>query len=82
MLGLLAALAHLFWMLVQSLLDFFKQMLMLPACDAPLLACGALILDRTFLADIGPVVVQGQPLFLIGVVVDQTFTCRTDITDP
>ena len=65
----------------QSALNFdgLKEVFVLPAGDAALLARGAAILDDASLAGSGPVAAQGQSLFLICEVVDQALSGRTDV---
>jgi len=54
-----APLTHLLRVLVEPPLDRLKNGFVLPAGDPTLLARGAVLLDRTVLADVGPVAVQG-----------------------
>src|SRR5262245_28365109 len=54
-------------------------MLMLPARDQSLLSGGAAVLDGAALAGVGPVAAQDQPVFLVRVVVGESFTSRTDV---
>src|SRR6516165_12205030 len=79
MLDRLAPLAHFFRVLVEPALDGFENMLMLPARDPPLFARGAAVLDSAALAGVGPVAPQDQPVFLVRVVVGESFTRRTDV---
>ena len=47
--------------------------------DPALLAGGAAIFYDASLADVGPVAVQDQPVLLIGIVIGEPFTGRTDV---
>lgn len=79
MLDCFTPLTHLLRVLVEALLDGFKNMLVFPACNPAFLASGAAIPDGAALASIGPIAVQRQSLFFIGEVVDQAFAGRTKI---
>ena len=79
MLDGLAPLAHFLRMLVEPLLDGLQNALMFPPRDPVLLARGALILDSTALAGIGPLAVQGQTLFHVREVIIQALTGGADI---
>jgi hypothetical protein len=79
MLDRLAPLAHFFRVLVEPALDGFENMLMLPARDPSLLAGGTAVLDGAALAGVGPVAAQDQPVFLVRLVVGESFISRTDI---
>src|SRR6201981_1584868 len=82
MLDRFATLAHLFRVLVEPALHGFENMLMLPARDPSFLAGGAAVLDGAALAGIGPVAAQNQPVFLVRVVIGETFTSRADVRHP
>jgi CRP-like cAMP-binding protein len=62
MLDRLAPLTHRLRVLVEAPLDSLQHVLMLPAGEAALPASGALILDRTGPAGVGPVAVQREPV--------------------
>jgi hypothetical protein len=47
-------------MLVEPALNGFKNVLMLPSCDPPLLGGSATMLDGTALADVGQITQPGQ----------------------
>jgi len=79
MFGGLEALTHGLPVLVEAFLDGLQHMLMLPARDAPLLACCAARLERTVTAGIGPITPQLLAALLVGVVVVQPFADRTAI---
>jgi hypothetical protein len=79
MLHRFAPLTHLLRVLVQALLDSFKNMLVFPACDPTFLAGRAALPDGTALARIGPIAVQRQSFFFVGEVVDQAFAGGTKI---
>jgi hypothetical protein len=52
-------------MLVETTLNFLQNMFMFPTGTPAFLSCGALILENTDWAGVGPVAAQGQPSFLI-----------------
>src|SRR6516162_2022982 len=79
MLDRLAPLAHFFRVLVEPALDGFENVFVLPARDPSLLAGGAAVLDGAALAGVGPVAAQDQPVFLVRVVVGESFTSRADV---
>ncbi len=66
-------------MFVEPLLDGLKNFFVLPARDPMLLARGALVLDGTSPANIGPVAVQGPSLFHVCIVVNQALAGRATI---
>ena len=70
MLDRFTPLTHLLRVLVQALLDSFKNMLVFPTGDPAFLAGRAAIPDGASLVSIGPIAVQRQSLFFIGEVVD------------
>jgi hypothetical protein len=63
MLDRLAPLAHLFRMLVESPLNGFEKVFMLPSGDSPLLAGGAALLDGAAPAGVGRVAAQDLFVF-------------------
>ena len=79
MLDRFTPLTHLLRVLVEALLDSFKNMLVLPACNPAFLTGSAAIPDGTAPASIGPIAAQRQSFFFIGEVVDQAFAGRTKI---
>ena len=79
MLDCFTPLTHLLRVLVEALLDSFKNVFVLPARNPAFLAGRAAIPHGTSLASIGPIAVQRQSLFFIGEVVDQAFAGRTKI---
>src|SRR5262245_11522322 len=79
MLDGLAPLAHLFRMLVQPALHRLDNVLMLPSGNPSLLAGCAAMLDGAALAGVGPVTMQEQAIFLVGVVVGEPFTGGTNV---
>src|SRR5260370_39283936 len=79
MLDGLAPLAYFFRMLVEPALHGFESMLMLSARDPSLFAGGAAVLDGAALAGVSPVAAQDQPIFLVRVVIGESFTSRTDV---
>jgi hypothetical protein len=81
MLDRLAPLAHFLRVLVESALDGFENMLMLPARDPSLLAGGAAVLDSAALAGASPIAAQDQPIFFIRVAVSESLTSR-NLTEP
>ena len=68
-----AARAHGLRVFIKASLYVFKNVLMFPAGDTALNTGGALVLDRTGSAGIGPVTAQRQPLFLICIIVFESF---------
>src|SRR5215207_5150437 len=56
-----------------------ENALMLPSGDPSFLAGGAALLDGAALAAVGPLAAQEQSIFLVGVVVTEPFTGRTNV---
>ena len=75
----LAPLPHRLRVLVEPTLHRLQHMLVLPAAEAPLVAGRAQLLDRTARADVGPVVMPGEPVLLVGVAIGEMLVGRTDV---
>src|SRR5262245_66348701 len=79
MLNRLAPLPHGLWVLIETLLDLFQHVLMLPACDSTLHSGRAAMLERAVATCIRPVAPQLQPILLVRVVVFKLLAGRTAI---
>jgi hypothetical protein len=75
----LAPLMHLFGMLVDTMLDRLKNVLVLPSGNPTLLAGSTTMLDDTALAGSGPVAAHGQSVLLGREVVGEPVASWTDI---
>ena len=71
--------AHCLRVRIETLLHRFKQVLVLPSRDPSFLGGGAVVLDGAALVGVGPVAVQDKPMFLVGEVVGEPFTGRTNV---
>ena len=79
MLDCLTALSHGLRVLIETFLHRLQHVLVLPACDAPLRAGRAAMLDRAVTARIRPVAPQLLPFLLVRVVVLELLAGRTAI---
>ena len=79
MLNRLAAQRDFGWIIVEPLLDALKNVLVLPASDAALLAWGAPVLDRAAHAVIRPIVSQRPTGFLVRVVIREPLAGRAEV---
>ncbi len=79
MLDRLAPLAHLLRMLVESPLNGFEKVFMLPSGDSPLLAGGAALLDGAALAGVGRVAAQDLFVFFGREGVGEPLSRRTNV---
>src|SRR6266550_1180798 len=79
MLDRLAPLLHLLRMLVESPLNGFEEVFMLPSGDPPLLACGAALLDGAAPAGVGRVAAQDQSVFFGREGVGEPLSRRTTV---
>src|SRR5919197_1535555 len=75
----LSTLPHRLRVFVEALLYGFQHILVLPACDAPLHAGGAALLERTVATRICPIASQLLPVLLVRIVVLQLFASWTAI---
>ena len=79
MLDCLATLTHLFWMLIESALNRFENVLIFPSRDPPLFGGSALVFDGAVRASVGPVAAQHQPVFFVSIAGGEPFSGRTDL---
>ena len=79
MLDRLAPLTHGPRVLIEPPLDGFKDIFVLPARDAALLARRALVLHGAASADVGPIAAQGQSPFFARAAIAQARAGRADI---
>src|SRR5207237_10361730 len=79
MLDRLAPLAHFLRVLVESPLNGFEKVFMLPSGDSPLLAGGAVLLDGAAPAGVGRVAAQDQSVFFGREGVGEPLSHRTNV---